>query len=58
MTTYAVCHIIGMTSVVANPVLYAFMNKNFRQVQDIIILLIYAGYFRSFKDITYVIELN
>ena len=49
MTTYAVCHIIGMTSVVANPVLYAFMNKNFRQVQDIIILLYMLDIFDLLK---------
>ena len=32
VTTFGVCHMLGMASAVANPVLYSFLNKNFRQV--------------------------
>ena len=28
--TYAVCHLASMTSAISNPVLYGFMNENFR----------------------------
>ena len=29
--TYAVCHLASMTSAVSNPILYGFMNENFRR---------------------------
>ncbi len=29
--TYAVCHLSSMTSAISNPVMYGFMNENFRQ---------------------------
>ena len=28
---YAVCHIASMTSAISNPILYGFMNENFRK---------------------------
>ncbi len=28
--TYAICHVASMTSAISNPVLYGFMNENFR----------------------------
>ena len=31
LITYAVCHLASMISVVANPILYGFMNENFRE---------------------------
>ena len=32
LITYAVCHMIGMSSACANPVLYGWLNENFRAV--------------------------
>ena len=29
--TYAICHIASMTSAISNPILYGFMNENFRE---------------------------
>ena len=29
--TYAICHLASMTSAISNPILYGFMNENFRQ---------------------------
>jgi hypothetical protein len=34
--TYAVCHLASMTSAVSNPILYGFMNENFRREFKII----------------------
>ena len=31
LVTYAICHLASMLSVVVNPILYGFMNENFRQ---------------------------
>ena len=28
---YSICHIASMTSAITNPILYGFMNENFRQ---------------------------
>ena len=29
--TYAICHLASMTSAISNPILYGFMNENFRE---------------------------
>ncbi len=29
--TYAICHLASMTSAISNPLLYGFMNENFRE---------------------------
>ena len=29
--TYAICHLASMTSAISNPILYGFMNENFRK---------------------------
>ena len=29
--TYAICHLASMTSAISNPILYGFMNENFRR---------------------------
>ena len=31
---YASCHLLAMTSVCTNPVMYGFLNENFKQVHD------------------------
>ena len=33
VTAFGICHIIGMSSAVTNPILYGFLNKNFRKVE-------------------------
>ena len=32
LTIYASCHLLAMTSVCTNPVMYGFLNENFKQV--------------------------
>lgn len=31
LVTYAICHLASMTSAISNPILYGFMNENFRE---------------------------
>ena len=31
---YASCHLLAMTSVCTNPVMYGFLNENFKQVHN------------------------
>ena len=33
LTIYASCHLLAMTSVCTNPVMYGFLNENFKQVE-------------------------
>lgn len=40
--TYAICHLASMTSAISNPVLYGFMNENFRHE--------FSDIFNSVKD--------
>ena len=33
LLTFASCHIVSMTSVIINPILYGFLNDNFQKVK-------------------------
>ena len=33
LTIYASCHLLAMTSVCTNPIMYGFLNENFKQVE-------------------------
>ena len=32
LKTYAICHMAGMSSACMNPILYAFLNENFKEI--------------------------
>ena len=52
VVTFGICHILGMTSVVANPILYAALNTNFSKVQMLIrvdVLEIFDFFFSYFS---------